>query len=135
MCGYVGSHKGLYLLSAVVRGNMGRIDAVLPDKLEQRFRMEVARRYGVKKGNMLKAISEAIDTWVSTDDSRKMARTLAKAIRDPKASVSVKQHAVDALASTGVAGRELLADIGADAAIPDSIREQAFKALSAQADR
>ncbi|HTS33914.1 MAG TPA: hypothetical protein VMI55_08300 [Thermoplasmata archaeon] len=114
---------------------MGRIDAVLPDKLEQRFRMEVAKRYGVKKGNMLKAISEAIESWVSTDESRKMAKTLARAIRDPKASVSVKQHAVEALASTGVAGRELLADIGADSALPDSVREQAFKAISEQAER
>lgn len=135
MCGYVGSHIDLYLTSVVVRGNMGRIDGGPPDKLEQRFRMEVAKRYGVKKGNMLKAISEAIEAWVSTDESRKLARTLAKPIRDPSASVSVKQHAVTALASTGAAGRELLADIGADPKIPDSVREQAFKAISAQSDR
>jgi hypothetical protein len=114
---------------------MGRIDAVLPDKLEQRFRMEVAKRYGVKKGNMLKAISEAIEAWVSTDESRKMAKTLAKPIRDPTTSISVKQHAVAALATVGVAGRELLADIGADSSIPDSVREQAFKAISAHSDR
>jgi len=135
MCGYVGSHKDLYLTSVVVRGNMGRIDAVLDNKLEDRFRMEVAKRYGVKKGVMLRAISEAIEAWVSTDESKKLARTLAKPIRDPKASVSVKQHAVTALASTGIAGRELLADIGADSSIPDSVREQAFKAISAQSDR
>ena len=114
---------------------MGRIDAVLPDKLEQRFRMEVAKRYGVKKGNMLKAISAAIEAWVSTDESRKLARSIAKAIRDPKASVSVKQHAVTALASTGVAGRELLVDIGNDSTVPDSIREQAYKAISDLTDR
>jgi len=114
---------------------MGRIDAVLPDKLEQRFRMEVAKRYGVKKGNMLKAISEAIEAWVFTDESRKLAKMLAKPIRDPGASISVKQHAVTALATTGIAGRELLADIGADSRIPDSVREQAFKAISDQSDR
>jgi len=114
---------------------MGRIDAVLPDKLEQRFRMEVAKRYGVKKGNMLKAISEAIEAWVSTDESRKLAKMLAKPIRDPKASISVKQHAVTALATTGIAGRELLAGIGADSTIPDSVREQAFKAISDQSER
>lgn len=135
MCGYVGSHKEIYLPSTVECGNMGRIEAVLDDKLEQRFRMEVARRYGVKKGNMLKAISEAVDAWISTDESRKLARTLAKPIRDPKASVSVKQHAVSALATTGMAGRELLAEIGADPNIPDSVREQAYKTFSAQSDR
>jgi hypothetical protein len=114
---------------------MGRIDAVLPDKLEDRFRMEVAKRYGIRKGNLLKAISEAIEAWISTDESRRLAKMLAKPIRDPKASVSVKQHAVAALATTGLAGRELLADIGGDPSIPDSVREQAFKAISAQADR
>jgi len=114
---------------------MGRVEAVLDNKLEDRFRMEVAKRYGVKKGNMLKAISEAIEMWISTDESKRMARLLARPIRDPKASVSVKQHAVAALATTGIAGRELLADIGADSSIPDTIREQAFKAISAQSDR
>jgi hypothetical protein len=114
---------------------MGRVEAVLDNKLEDRFRMEVAKRYGVKKGNMLKAISEAIEMWISTDESKRMARLLARPIRDPKASVSVKQHAVAALATTGIAGRELLADIGADSSIPDTIREQAFKAISAQSER
>lgn len=114
---------------------MGRIDAVLPDKLEDRFRMEVAKRYGVRKGNLLRAVSEAIERWVATDESKRLAKTLVKAIRDPRASVSVKQHAVTALASTGLAGRELLADIGADSSIPDSIREQAFKAISDQTER
>jgi hypothetical protein len=114
---------------------MGRIDAVLEDKLEDRFRMEVAKRYGVRKGNMVRAISEAIERWITSDESRKLAKTLARPIRDPNASISVKQHAVAALATTGLAGRELLADIGADPKVPDSIREQAFKAISAQSER
>lgn len=114
---------------------MGRIDAVLPDKLEERFRMEVARRYGIRKGNLLKAISEAVEMWISTDESKRIARMLAKPIRDKAASIGVKQHAVEALATTGLAGRELLADIGGDKDVPDSIREQAFKAISAQSGR
>ena len=81
---------------------------------------------------MLKAISHAIEMWISSDESKRLARILAKPIRDPKASVSVKQHAVTALATTGHAGRELLAEIGGDATIPDSVREQAFKATSDQ---
>jgi len=114
---------------------MGRIDAVLDNKLEDRFRMEVARRYGVKKGVMLKAISEAIEAWTTTDESRVIARKTAKTIRDKATSVGVKQHAVEALASMGLAGRELLADIGQDSTVPDAIREQAFKAISAQSER
>jgi hypothetical protein len=114
---------------------MGRIDAVLDNKLEDRFRMEVARRYGVKKGVMLRAISEAIEAWTATDESKVIAKKTAKTIGDKATSIGVKQHAVDALASMGLAGRELLADIGQDSSVPDTIREQAFRAISAQADR
>lgn len=114
---------------------MGRIDAVLPDDLEKRFRMEVAIRFGAKKGNMLKAISEAIEAWTTTDKSRSDARRLAKTVRNQKESNGIKQHAVDLLASMGVAGRDVLTDIGTDPSIPETIREQAFKALKAQADR
>ena len=114
---------------------MGRIDAVLDDKLDDRFRMEVAHRYGLKKGVMLRAISEAIEAWTATDQSRAIARKTAKTVRERGTSVGVKQHAVEALATMGLAGRELLADIGQDSAVPDAIREQAYKALSAQGDR
>lgn len=97
--------------------------------------MEVAHRYGVKKGVMLRAISEAIEAWTTTDESRAIARKTAKTIRDKATSVGVKQHAVEALATMGPAGRDLLADIGYDSNVPDAIREQAFKAIKAQADR
>jgi len=114
---------------------MGRIDAVLPEDLEKRFRMEVANRYGMRKGNMLKAISEAIEMWTTTDKARTDARRLGKTARSPKESNGIKQHAVDLLASMGVAGRDVLTDIGVDPTVPDSIREQALKALKTQAER
>ena len=114
---------------------MGRIDAVLQEDLEKRFRMEVANRYGLRKGNMLRAISEAIEMWTTTDKARADARKLGKTVRNPKESNGIKQHAVDLLASMGGAGRDVLTDIGVDGAVPDSIREQALKALKAQADR
>jgi hypothetical protein len=114
---------------------MGRIDAVLQEDLEKRFRMQVAVRYGAKKGNMLRAISEAIEMWTATDKARADAKKLAKTVRNPHESNGIKQHAVDMLSSMGVAGRDVLTDIGVDTAVPDSIREQALKALKVQADR
>jgi len=43
---------------------MGRIDIILDDKLEEKFRKEVFRRYGMKKGNITMAIQEAVKQWM-----------------------------------------------------------------------
>lgn len=43
---------------------MGRIDIILPDDLEQRFREKVFKKFGMKKGNITLAIKEAIERWI-----------------------------------------------------------------------
>jgi len=43
---------------------MGRIDIVIPDDLEEKFRQEVSFRLGMKKGNMSKAAENAIREWI-----------------------------------------------------------------------
>jgi len=43
---------------------MGRINLVISDDIENKFRKEVAKRFGVRKGNIQKAIEEAIDIWI-----------------------------------------------------------------------
>jgi hypothetical protein len=45
---------------------MGKILVALDDELERRFREAVFRRYGMKKGNLTTAISEAIDLWLKS---------------------------------------------------------------------
>lgn len=44
--------------------NMGRMDVILPDDLEQRFREEVFKRLGMKRGNITLAIQKAIEQWI-----------------------------------------------------------------------
>ncbi|MBI3259247.1 MAG: hypothetical protein HYZ54_07230 [Ignavibacteriae bacterium] len=44
---------------------MGRIDVVLTDELERKFREEVVKRLGFKKGNISIAIEEAIKDWLN----------------------------------------------------------------------
>jgi len=45
---------------------MGRIDIILPEDLEKRFRDSVYKKYGMKRGNLTEAVHEAIETWIKT---------------------------------------------------------------------
>jgi Arc/MetJ-type ribon-helix-helix transcriptional regulator len=47
---------------------MKRIDVVLPDELEEQFRIQVAKKMGMKKGNLSKAVQEAIENWLKGDE-------------------------------------------------------------------
>jgi len=108
---------------------MARIDAVVPDALAKRLRITVAQRFGGRKGDLSKGLIEAIEAWVQTDEAAKIAKTLTKTIRDASTPSSVKEHAVVALAKTGAAGLQLLAEIGGDGTVPESVRTQALKAI------
>jgi len=50
---------------------MGKINLTVSDELEKRFREEVFRRLGMKKGNIQIAIEEAIKLWI---ENRKKPR-------------------------------------------------------------
>ena len=43
---------------------MGRISVDLPDELEKQLRFKTIEKFGGKKGDLSKAIEEAIRTWV-----------------------------------------------------------------------
>ena len=43
---------------------MGKINLTVSDELEKRFREEVFRRLGMKKGNIQIAVEEAIELWI-----------------------------------------------------------------------
>ncbi|MCL4412432.1 MAG: hypothetical protein M1526_03655 [Candidatus Thermoplasmatota archaeon] len=50
---------------------MARLDVILPDELEKKFRETVFRRKGLKRGNMKEAIEEAVQLWVSIGTEKK----------------------------------------------------------------
>ncbi len=50
--------------------SVGRLDVVIPDELEREFRDEVARRLGMKKGNLSVAVEEAIRDWIAKQRKR-----------------------------------------------------------------
>ena len=43
---------------------MGRLNVTISDDLEERFRKEVGKRLGAKKGVISKAFKEAIEQWI-----------------------------------------------------------------------
>ena len=44
---------------------MGRISVDLPDELEKQLRIKTVHRFGGKKGDLSKAVEEAIKTWIT----------------------------------------------------------------------
>jgi hypothetical protein len=44
---------------------MGRISVDLPDQLEKQLRIKTVHRFGGKKGDLSKAVEEAIKTWIT----------------------------------------------------------------------
>ena len=46
---------------------MGRIDVILPDDLEDKFRMEAGRRLGAKRGAFTEAVILALADWADVE--------------------------------------------------------------------
>jgi hypothetical protein len=46
---------------------MGRISVDLPDELEKKLRFKTVEQFGGKKGDLSKAVEEAIKTWVAKE--------------------------------------------------------------------
>ena len=46
---------------------MGRISAVLSDELEKKLRLKALETFGGRKGDLSRAIEEAVKTWVTTE--------------------------------------------------------------------
>ncbi len=46
---------------------LGRLDVDVDDKLEQKLRMAVLKRYGGRKGDLKKAVVDAIEKWLKEE--------------------------------------------------------------------
>jgi hypothetical protein len=47
---------------------MGRISVAIPDQLEKELRFKTIERFGGKKGDLTRAVEEAIQTWVANEE-------------------------------------------------------------------
>jgi hypothetical protein len=50
---------------------MGTIKVILPDEIEQKFREEIFKSKGMKKGNISIAVEEAINIWIETQQKKR----------------------------------------------------------------
>ena len=46
---------------------MGRITVELSDELEKKLRFKTVEKFGGKKGDLSKAVDEAVKTWISKE--------------------------------------------------------------------
>ena len=44
---------------------MGRISVDLPDELEKQLRLKTVERFGGKKGDLSRAVVDAVKTWTA----------------------------------------------------------------------
>jgi len=54
-----------YNIRSICKG-MATMTISLTDITEERFRQAVARKLGMRKGNISKALEEAIDLWIKS---------------------------------------------------------------------
>ena len=47
---------------------MGRISVAIPDQLEKKLRFKTIERFGGRKGDLTRAVEEAVKTWVAKDE-------------------------------------------------------------------
>ena len=61
-------HARLNVQKLWLVSEMGRISAELPDKLEKELRFKTIERFGGKKGDLSRAVEEAVKTWVAKEE-------------------------------------------------------------------
>ena len=57
------SHSWWWVVS-----EMGRISVDIPDELEKQLRFKTIEEYGGRKGDLSRAVEDAIETWVAKDE-------------------------------------------------------------------
>ena len=46
---------------------MGRVCVELPDELEKKLRFKTIEKFGGRKGDLARAVEEAVKTWVAKE--------------------------------------------------------------------
>jgi predicted nucleic acid-binding protein len=63
-------HLSAYALRVI---RMARMNIIVSDEVEKKFREVIFRKYGMKKGNITKAVEEAINEWIKQEKKKRYA--------------------------------------------------------------
>jgi hypothetical protein len=86
---------------------MGRLDAIVNDSIEEQFRMEAIKRFGARKGNLSKALEEAMGLWIEKDVLENLKE---KAMRRDTI-IADRESLVDAMKSHGISATVALSEM------------------------
>ena len=104
---------------------MGRINVVVNDALDQRVRVEIAKRYGGKKGDLTKAVEEALRLWVD----RPLVAKLKGDATDRRLPPSERESALRLLAKVGDGALDALLEVADTAHLTQAERDAARKEI------
>lgn len=107
---------------------MGRIDAIIPEELESKVRIEVVKRLGGKKGDLQKAVIEALEMWVN----RSLVEKLKGQATNMDLAPSERIEASNILGQIGDGATDALLEISSDTKLAPSeriIARNAFKEI------
>lgn len=60
----MGRYVDVFIYSKADLPRMGKVNLAIDDKIEQKFREAVAKKKGMKKGNLTVAVQEAMLLWI-----------------------------------------------------------------------
>ena len=100
---------------------MGRIDATITDELETQLRMEIVKRFGGKKGDLQRAVQEALEMWIKNPIIEGLKTTAMNGGLLP----SERERATDALNEIGYPAIPALNEIANYTRLLPSEREKA----------
>ena len=63
----IGKTSSAWHAKKILVSKVGRISAVISDEMEKQLRLKAIEVFGGKKGDLSKAVEEAVKTWVAIE--------------------------------------------------------------------
>lgn len=99
---------------SITARKMGKLNLVIRNELDDRFREEVFKRKGMKKGNLTEALEEALELWIN----KPLFENLKKIATNPYSTPPHQEKAVETISDVGGYGAKV--KLGEIAGHPDS---------------